>query len=199
MSICCLKHSPAALGALCLLAATGLPAFAAVIDGPGPGPRDSNGPGCNVFPASANIGTRVPLSYFGPPPSETNPSLVGPPRSASNITRPDVAIQLRSRIARLPARKSVQMKRCVHRQNREWYPSYIRMGPPLPLRVFIHWPTGELAWPAEILVVPQSQKYSVDGFGRRSPYAFLSDFRFWHIAESLAAARQVSLRGYCRR
>jgi hypothetical protein len=34
------------------------------------------------------------------------------------------------------------------------------------------------------LVVPQSQKYSVDGFGRRSPYVFLSDFRFWHKGEA---------------
>jgi hypothetical protein len=31
-----------------------------------------------LFPAAASVGTRVPLSYFGPPPSETNPSLVGP-------------------------------------------------------------------------------------------------------------------------
>jgi hypothetical protein len=73
-----LKHSPAVLGALCLLAATGLPAFAANVDGPGGGPRDNDGAGCNLFPASAATGTRVPLSYFGPPPSETNPSLVGP-------------------------------------------------------------------------------------------------------------------------
>jgi len=36
------------------------------------------GPGCNVFPASASIGTAVPLSYFGPPPSTVNQSLVGP-------------------------------------------------------------------------------------------------------------------------
>src|SRR3984885_3292030 len=36
------------------------------------------GPGCDVFPASANIGTAVPLSYFGPPPSTVNQSLVGP-------------------------------------------------------------------------------------------------------------------------
>jgi hypothetical protein len=36
------------------------------------------GPGCNVFPASANVGTAVPLSYFGPPPSSVNQSLVGP-------------------------------------------------------------------------------------------------------------------------
>ncbi len=78
MSIRCLKHSPAALGALCLLAATGLPAFSAIVDGPGGGPRANDGPGCNLFPASAATGTRVPLSYFGPPPSETNPSLVGP-------------------------------------------------------------------------------------------------------------------------
>jgi hypothetical protein len=78
MSIHCLKRSPAALGALCLLAATALPAFAANVDGPGGGPRDNNGPGCNLFPAAASVGTRVPLSYFGPPPSETNPSLVGP-------------------------------------------------------------------------------------------------------------------------
>jgi hypothetical protein len=31
-----------------------------------------------VFPAPANIGTKVSLSYFGPPPSTVNPSLVGP-------------------------------------------------------------------------------------------------------------------------
>jgi hypothetical protein len=47
-------------------------------DGPGPGPRASNLPGCSVFPAPANIGTTVGLSYFGPPPSTVNPSLVGP-------------------------------------------------------------------------------------------------------------------------
>ena len=34
--------------------------------------------GCNLFPAPASIGTSVPLSYFGPPPSDTNRSLVGP-------------------------------------------------------------------------------------------------------------------------
>jgi hypothetical protein len=45
--------------------------------GPGPGPLGP-GPGCNVFPASAAIGTKVGLSYFGPPPSTDNPSLVGP-------------------------------------------------------------------------------------------------------------------------
>ena len=78
MSIRWLYQLPATLGALCLFTATGLPAFAANVDGPGGGPRDNNGPGCNLFPASANVGTRVPLSYFGPPPAETNPSLVGP-------------------------------------------------------------------------------------------------------------------------
>src|SRR6266498_2415963 len=36
------------------------------------------GPGCNLFPAPASIGATVDLSYFGPPPSENNPSLVGP-------------------------------------------------------------------------------------------------------------------------
>ena len=45
--------------------------------GPGPAPLGP-GPGCNVFPASASIGTAVPLSYFGPPPSTVNQSLVGP-------------------------------------------------------------------------------------------------------------------------
>ena len=46
-------------------------------NGPSPGPRGP-GPGCNLFPAPANTGTTVGLSYFGPPPSSTNPSLVGP-------------------------------------------------------------------------------------------------------------------------
>ena len=45
--------------------------------GPGPGPQGP-GPGCNLFPAPASVGTNVPLSYFGPPPSTTNQSLVGP-------------------------------------------------------------------------------------------------------------------------
>src|SRR5262245_6239690 len=36
------------------------------------------GPGCNLFPAPASVGASVPLSYFGPPPSQSNPSLVGP-------------------------------------------------------------------------------------------------------------------------
>jgi len=45
--------------------------------GPGPGPIGP-GPGCNLFPAPASVGASVPLSYFGPPPSTTNPSLVGP-------------------------------------------------------------------------------------------------------------------------
>ena len=46
-------------------------------NGPSPGPRGP-GPGCNLFPASAATGTPVPITYFGPPPSSTNPSLVGP-------------------------------------------------------------------------------------------------------------------------
>jgi hypothetical protein len=45
--------------------------------GPGPGPIGP-GPGCNLFPAPASVGASVPLSYFGPPPSDTNRSLVGP-------------------------------------------------------------------------------------------------------------------------
>lgn len=36
------------------------------------------GPGCNLFPAPASVGASVDISYFGPPPSENNPSLVGP-------------------------------------------------------------------------------------------------------------------------
>jgi hypothetical protein len=45
--------------------------------GPGPGPIGP-GPGCNLFPAPPSVGASVPLSYFGPSPSEVNPSLVGP-------------------------------------------------------------------------------------------------------------------------
>jgi hypothetical protein len=46
-------------------------------DGPSPGPLGP-GPGCNLFPAPSSIGTSIGLSYFGPPPSASNPSLVGP-------------------------------------------------------------------------------------------------------------------------
>src|SRR5262249_52909938 len=46
--------------------------------GPGPGPFESSGPGCNFFPPSAAVGSGVDPSYFGPPPSQSNPSLVGP-------------------------------------------------------------------------------------------------------------------------
>jgi hypothetical protein len=46
--------------------------------GPGAGARDLGQPGCDLFPAPANIGTNVGLSYFGPPPSSVNQSLVGP-------------------------------------------------------------------------------------------------------------------------
>ena len=45
--------------------------------GPGPGPIGP-GPGCNLFPAPPSVGASVPLTYFGPSPSETNSSLVGP-------------------------------------------------------------------------------------------------------------------------
>ncbi len=46
-------------------------------NGPAPGPRGP-GPGCNLFPAAASTGAQVPITYFGPPPSSTDPSLVGP-------------------------------------------------------------------------------------------------------------------------
>jgi hypothetical protein len=45
--------------------------------GPGPG-AIGPGPGCNLFPAPPSEGASVPLSYFGPPPSSVNQSLVGP-------------------------------------------------------------------------------------------------------------------------
>jgi len=44
--------------------------------GPGPGPIGP-GPGWQFVPAPPSVGATVPLTYFGPPPSETNPSLVG--------------------------------------------------------------------------------------------------------------------------
>src|SRR5277367_2978384 len=40
--------------------------------------RQNPGPGCDLFPAPASTGAAVGLSYFGPPPSTVNPSLVGP-------------------------------------------------------------------------------------------------------------------------
>jgi hypothetical protein len=45
--------------------------------GPGPGPLGP-GPGCDLFPALASVGATVPITYFGPPPSTVNQSLVGP-------------------------------------------------------------------------------------------------------------------------
>jgi hypothetical protein len=45
--------------------------------GPGPGPIGP-GPGCDLSPTPPSVGATVPLSYFGPSPSTTNPSLVGP-------------------------------------------------------------------------------------------------------------------------
>src|SRR6266404_5657882 len=45
--------------------------------GPGPGPIGP-GPGCNLFPVPPSVGATVPLSYFGPPPSDVNQSFVGP-------------------------------------------------------------------------------------------------------------------------
>ena len=68
-------HGRLALAASLVLASASIPLAAQ--DGPGPGPIGP-GPGCNLFPAPPSIGAGVSLSYFGPPPSETNPSLVGP-------------------------------------------------------------------------------------------------------------------------
>ncbi len=62
-----------------LAATTTAPASTNVNSEQGPGGGAIGpGPGCNLFPAPASIGTTVPLSYFGPPPSDTNRSLVGP-------------------------------------------------------------------------------------------------------------------------
>jgi len=68
-------HGQLALIASLVLGSASIPLAAQ--DGPGPGPLGP-GPGCNLFPAPPSIGAGVHLSYFGPPPSETNPSLVGP-------------------------------------------------------------------------------------------------------------------------
>src|SRR6266576_3914692 len=62
--------------------ATALAAFGQTVNpntaqGPGPGPIGP-GPGCNLFPAPLSVGATVNLSYFGPPPSTVNRSLVGP-------------------------------------------------------------------------------------------------------------------------
>src|SRR5258708_13428574 len=54
-----------------------LAAIAQTEDGPGPGVRGGQ-PGIDLFPAPASVGASVGLSYFGPPPSDINPSLVGP-------------------------------------------------------------------------------------------------------------------------
>jgi hypothetical protein len=59
------------------LAAFGQTANPNTAQGPGPGPIGP-GPGCNLLPAPASIGASVGLSYFGPPPSASNPSHVGP-------------------------------------------------------------------------------------------------------------------------
>lgn len=45
--------------------------------GPGPGPIGP-GPGCDLFPAPPSVGASVPLTYFGPSPSNVNSSFVGP-------------------------------------------------------------------------------------------------------------------------
>src|SRR5216683_2639211 len=67
------RGSLALVAGIVFTTATAIPMMAQ----PGPGPIGP-GPGCNLFPAPPSIGAAVNLSYFGPPPSETNPSLVGP-------------------------------------------------------------------------------------------------------------------------
>ena len=57
--------------------------------GPGPGPIGP-GPGCNLFPAPPSVGATVPLSYFGPPPSDVNQSFVGPVQLLRSGTEKDI-------------------------------------------------------------------------------------------------------------
>src|SRR5215471_18281178 len=64
------KHPAVALAMVCALPLASRAQPSPGVFGPGPG--------CNLFPAPASVGATVGLSYFGPPPSETNPSLVGP-------------------------------------------------------------------------------------------------------------------------
>jgi hypothetical protein len=71
---------PVAKPATTLEPAVALAATASTINsaqGPGGG-AIGPGPGCDLFPAPPSVGATVPLSYFGPPPSTTNRSLVGP-------------------------------------------------------------------------------------------------------------------------
>lgn len=65
---------------------------------------DENGPGCRIDPASPSVGADVPATYFAPPPSTTNPFLIGPlqllragtlDRQAGTITLPLYRGQLR--------------------------------------------------------------------------------------------------------
>src|SRR5258708_11020663 len=47
--------------------------------GNGPGPAaNGTGPGCNIIPPLASIGTKVDISQFPPAHSPTNPPLAGP-------------------------------------------------------------------------------------------------------------------------
>jgi hypothetical protein len=81
MAVHRLANRPVAQSAVATDAATSVAGTSSGFNseqGPGPGPRDLGEPGCDLFPAPANIGTSVGLSYFGPPPSTVNQSLVGP-------------------------------------------------------------------------------------------------------------------------
>jgi hypothetical protein len=74
------KREAATPAAIITAAATsaGLSSTVNSDQGPGSGPRDLGQPGCDLFPAPASVGANVGLSYFGPPPSSVNQSLVGP-------------------------------------------------------------------------------------------------------------------------
>src|SRR4029077_13159640 len=79
---------PRRAGVFAIAAAVGAALFAGAASaedehllraGNGPGPAtNSAGPGCNVIPPIATIGTRVNISQFPPPDSRTDPELVGP-------------------------------------------------------------------------------------------------------------------------
>ena len=55
-----------------------------------------NGPGCDVTPANSAVGADVAQTYFGPPPSTVNPSLVGPLEllTAGQIDRRNLTVTL---------------------------------------------------------------------------------------------------------
>jgi len=58
-------------------AVSGPPAAVDPNQAQGPGRARSAPAWCNLFPAPASVGTKVDLTYFGPPSSTVNQSLVG--------------------------------------------------------------------------------------------------------------------------